>query len=225
MRKKHRNLQELFKIAKPWQFIVCCLLFFSAAVPFTSAASNKYFEEKTKECNKESKKDDVRCLEFLAGMAILNTYDRKEGRKKAEQLYKRALLIKPDDLSVLDSLARLYARQKRYQEALDLSNRYIAIQPSNLEAAMYRCMLWERMRYPKYNYMNCYKKILQGYRDRKETNGLNYVFAMMMADEPGAEKLKHAYIDSLKPGSSDRELWEDLLRNADRKKLLDEIIP
>ena len=221
---RKRNILPCHNMLLWLHFSLCLLLFFVLFIPSSVAAYSSRVEKKIKECNQASKRNDVRCLEFRGNMARIEYGDNEKGRKEAERLYKKALVIKPNDLSVLDNLSRLYAKQKRYQESLDLINRYIALQPSNIGVGMYRCMLWERMKYPKRDYMNCYKIVAQRYR-KKKVNNINYVFAMILAAEPGAEKFKHAYIDNLKPGSSDREMWEHLLRNADRKKLLDEMIP
>jgi tetratricopeptide (TPR) repeat protein len=208
-----------------WRHLLWFFILFFLATSSPVEAQHPYFDKQKKKCAQESMQNDVRCLEFRAGMARLENFDEEKGNRIAEQLYKKALSIKPDDLSVLHNLASLYAQQKRYHEALELYQRFIAIRPSNLVIQMYVCILKERVSFPRREYMNCYKLVVQGYRYQKKTTGLDFVYAMILADEPGADRLKHIYIDSLELGSRKREMRERSLRNADRTKILDRIIP
>ncbi len=213
------------RMLRCWWCTLFSLAFLFFVTPSMTEAQMSYFEEQRKRCSQESMKDDVRCLEILANLARIDSGEDEKGLKKAEQLYKKALSIKPNDITVLDNLARMYAQHKRYQEALDLYERIIAIQPQIPGIGMYGCMLKERLKFPRAEYLGCYKMVVRGYRKHNKTTGLNYVYAMIMADEPGADRLKHIYIDSLELGSWRREMKERSLRNADRKKLLDSIIP
>ncbi len=169
------NVNRLsFDQVKCWRHLLLIFILCFLATPSLVEAQHSYFDKQKKKCAQESMQNDVRCLEFRAGMARLENFDEEKGDRMAEQLYKKALSIKPDDPSVLHNLASLYAQQKRYHEALDLYQRFIAIRPSNLVVQMYVCMLKERVNFPRREYMNCYKLVVQDYRCQKKNNWFRF---------------------------------------------------
>ena len=135
----------------------------------------------------------------------------------------RGLTAYPDSVPLLLSRASLYCGRGMLSECRTDLQRLLKIQPTIIEARMTLCMLDEFEGTDKNTSENCYSEVVRQYAalpsapspELEVANSLNYVFALLMARHPDAEKEKSALLTRL--GSEPQaHLYFEILNDFDR---------
>ncbi|MCF8098972.1 MAG: hypothetical protein K9K65_14115 [Desulfarculaceae bacterium] len=93
------------------------------------------------------------------------------------------------------------------------------------EPSLLKCMLQERLGFPRPQCSACYREVVTWHRKAGETDTVEYVYAVLMAETPNCEQIKNKFLAGLEPGSGIAKMWNELLRDFDRKKYLHTILP
>lgn len=192
---------------------------------FPSFAGAQRLTSMDKKCQQESKKESVRCLEWRAVKILSMSGKNIEEVRKALNILDQARAISPLDLSVLCNIAHCYIKLREYEVALQYFDKVLKMKPNFVEVRFFKCMLEDRIGYPRGECRECYRSVAQYYKYRLQTDDVNYVVAELMLGGSNAERVKENFLTSLKPGSNEAEMWSELLGNFDREKFLHKMIP
>ena len=214
-------------MTKRWYWAACLLLFLSfLSAPADQAGCQEDMEQTINRICRHVRPDTkVRRLECRALVIMGNGWDKEKSLKEGMRLLKQAEAIAPYDTSILNNIALCYIKQKEYKTALQYFDMVLKFKPNFAVVRFFKCMLEERLGCPWEECKECYKRVALHYKHRLQTNDANYVFAELMLGGPNAARVKKNFLESLEPGSSKAEMWNDLLGNFDREKFLHEMIP
>lgn len=206
-------------------FAVAVLILATLFLALSPVASAERLTPMDKKCQQESEKGSVRCLEWRAVRILSLSRGKKDEIKKAIDLLNQAHVIDPLDLSVLRNIAHCYIKLREYEVALQYFDKVLKMKPNFVEVRFFKCMLEDRIGYPRGECRECYRSVAQYYKYRLQTDDVNYVVAELMLGGSNAERVKENFLTSLKPGSNEAEMWSELLGNFDREKFLHKMIP
>jgi len=209
---------------KRWNYLRGILALFISLSVFPLSANARHLIPMDKKCQQESEKGSVRCLEWRAVRILSLSGGKKDEIKKAIDLLNQAHAIDPLNLSVLRNIAMCYIKMRDYKVALRYCDRALKIKPSFVEIKLLKCMLEERIGHLE-RCKECYRAVVQYYKDRHLTNDPNYVFAELMRGGPEAQRIKEDYLASLEPGSKSYKAWTKVFNNFDRDKFFYKLLP
>jgi tetratricopeptide (TPR) repeat protein len=210
---------------KPGKFLIIIptlLVFFFVHTPPAHCQRKTPMDKK---CEQESEKESVSCLQWRALMILAYSRGDKVEIGNAIKLLNQARTKAPKNVSLLSNLSGCYLRMKDYKTTLKYMDKILTIQPNNMAAKFFKCMLLERLDYPIKKYRACYRSVAYWYQNRGQTKDVNYVYALLMLGSPDAERIKNEYLASLKRGSELAKMWNELLKDFDRDKHLRHFFP
>lgn len=156
--------------------------------------------------------------------------ERHEDTAAIAGLLSKGLAEHPDSLPLLQSRASLYCNRGMPQECRADARRMLELKPDHTEARMMLCLLDEFEDVAGRNDHACYQGVADIYAARppaaspeaETANTLNYVFALLMARNPDAEKEKNAFLEKM--GSDpNAELYRSILNDFDRQRIFREV--
>ncbi len=214
-------------MTKPWRWVACLLFTMACLVAWTNPARCQEDLEQTinRVCGHIQPANKVRMLECRAVVIMGHRGGSEESLEKGLLLLKQAEALAPKDIFILNNIALCYMKQKNYKTALGYLDQVLEMKPSFVEVKFIKCLLEERLGYPAEKCKACYRSVAQHYEYRLKTSDVNYVYAELMLGGPNAERVKKNFLASLKPGSDEAEMWNELLRDFDREKFLHEMLP
>ena len=171
-----------------------------------------------KVCSRYSPENQVRKLECRAVVIMSMEGHKQESLNRAHKLLVQAQAMAPDDLSIQNNLALCYVKQKKYVEALSLFEMSLERKPNNLGVKTYTCMLMERLGYPRSEYQACYHYVVEALKKRNMTKSMDYIIAVLIADEPDAPDIKNKFIKEMDPKDKASTAWKKYLENFNRNE-------
>lgn len=213
---------------KRWNCLrgVLALLIFLSAFPLSAGAQRMTVMDK--KCQQESEKGSVRCLEWRAINILARSGRDKDKIKKAINILNQARAKDPLDLGILSNIATCYIQMRDYNDALCYVDTTLDVKQQKrgfYEPSLLKCMLQERLDFPRPQCSACYRAVVTWHRKAGETDTVEYVYAVLMAETPNCEQIKNKFLEGLEPGSGIAKMWNELLRNFDREKFLHEMLP
>jgi tetratricopeptide (TPR) repeat protein len=205
--------------------ILCMLLIFISMLAQANDAHCQKISPIDRACDRYPPENKVRRLECQALVLITKAGHSKESIHKALKLLGQARSIAPHDLFVLNNIAFCYIKLNKYKTALQITEKMLKIQPSALGARFFNCLLKERLGYPTQEWLACYQSAVQGLKNSNSPKDVTYVFALLMAKDPDAQAVKDKYLAGLEPDTVETKMWNDMLKDFDRKKYLRKILP
>lgn len=178
-----------------------------------------------KVCGHIPPENKMRRLECRAVVTMTMNKYSEDSLKKGLKMLEQAQAMAPNDLSVLNNIALCHAKKKNYKSALTLFEKSLRQKPDNLGVKFYTCLLKERLGYPRSEYRTCYHSVVQALKEQKMTEGIDYVFMVLIAEEPDAQAIKNKYIASLDPKGEFTEHDKKSLGNFNRDEHLHKLLP
>lgn len=178
-------------------------------------------------CGREDDKNNVQS--YLD--ATFRLYqERFDDTSAIAELLTKGLAKYPENIALLQSRGDLYCSRGMLKECRADTERLLKLRASLIEARMMLCMLDEFEGKDEEVYGECYREVVALYAaqpqssspDKKISDKFSYVFALLMAKSPDAEKEKVVFLASV---ASEPRAWiyHGVLDNFDRERALREI--
>lgn len=157
-------------------------------------------------------------------------HKKEENAAAIAELLTKGLTAYPDSIPLLQSRANLYCSLGMSSECREDILRLLALKPDLAEARMMLCLLDEFEGTDEQNSKACYQEAAEMFAARspasspevKIGNECNYVFALLMARHPDAEKEKSAFLSRIEPESTGW-MYHEMLHDFDRERALREV--
>ena len=189
-----------------------CILF--AAICFTS-------------CGVTDEKDDI---QSYLDETVRLYQERNEDTVAIAEILTVGLSKYPDNMPLLQSRANLYCSRGMLQECRTDTEHLLELKPNLIEAHMMLCMLDEFEGVEEKTYSACYRNVVHLHAiqpqpsspDKEISGAFTYVFALLMANAPDAEKEKAAFLSR---ANSEPQAWiyQDILNDFSRERALREV--
>jgi hypothetical protein len=144
-------------------------------------------------------------------------------------LLSKGLSEHPDSLPLLQFRANLYCSRGMLSECRADTRRTLRLKSNFIEARMMLCMLDEFEGVGSPLYEACYRKVAAMYAelqpassDQEIANKFNYIFALLMARHPDAEKETTAFLSKM-ASNPQAHIYHEVLDNFNREHALREV--
>lgn len=156
--------------------------------------------------------------------------ERFDDTSAIEELLTKGLTKYPESIPLLQSRGDLYCSRGMLKECRADTERLLKLRPSLIEARMMLCMLDEFEGKDEEACGECYREVVGLYAARPQSSSpdkeisdkFSYVFALLMAKSPDAEKEKTALLSRVK---SEPHAWifQGILDDFNRERALREV--
>lgn len=156
--------------------------------------------------------------------------ERFDDTSAIAELLTKGLAEHPDNIQLLQSRAELYCSRGVLKECRADTQRLLQLKPKLIEARMMLCMLDEFEGKDETVYGACYREVVDLYTTRLQSSSpekeipdkFSFIFALLMADSPDAEKEKAAFLSRVK---SEPQAWifQGILEDFNRERALREV--
>ena len=146
------------------------------------------------------------------------------------ELLTKGLTEHPESIPLLQSRADLYCSRGILKECRADTQHLLKLRPNLIEARMMLCMLDEFEGKGEKVYGACYREVVDLYTTRPQSSSpekeisdkFSFIFALLMADSPDAEKEKEAFLSRVK---SEPQAWifQGILEDFNRERALREV--
>lgn len=178
-------------------------------------------------CGSTDDKDDIQS--YLDEASRLYQ-ERNEDTAAISALLTKGLAKHPDSMPLLQSRANLYCSRGMLQECRADTQRLLELKPNLIEARMMLCMLDEFEGVDEMEYGACYHEVVnimvtqpkRSSSDKEISDQFNYVFALLMANSPDAEKEKTAFLSRVE-SEPQAGIYQGVLTDFNRKRALRDV--
>ena len=178
-------------------------------------------------CGATDDKDDIQS--YLDETSRLYQ-QRNEDTATISAVLTEGLTKHPDSIPLLQSRANLYCSRGMLQECRADTQHLLKLKPNLIEARMMLCMLDEFEGGDEEAYGACYHEVVnimvtqpkRSSSDKEISDQFNYVFALLMANSPDAEKEKAAFLSRVE-SEPQAGIYQGILNNFNRKQALRDV--